>query len=74
MRSSGKKKLIIPAIKIPITNGFAISGRRSPKAYFIPSINLKCNFLSALDTTVSVGVEQPQVLPALVSSGLLGLI
>ena len=74
MRSSGKKKLIIPAIKMPITNGFAISGSRSPKAYFIPSANLENNVLSVLNTTVSVGVEQPQVLPGPVSSVLLGFI
>ena len=64
----------MPAMKIPITKGLAMSESKSPKAYFIPSASLESNVLSVLDTTVSVGVEQPQVLPVLIVSGLLDLI
>ena len=42
--SSGKKKVMIPAIKIPTIKGLEISDNNSPKAYLRPSPNFLDNF------------------------------
>lgn len=60
VKSSGKKNVMAPAIRIPIMKGLAISVNSSPYAYLIPSVNLCNNDSLRGCATAQLVCAQPQ--------------
>lgn len=72
VRSSGKKKVMTPAMNIPMMNGFAISVSNSPKAYLAPlsSFSVKVSLFSG--ATAQLFCLHPQPLFSLIAPGTSG--
>ncbi len=63
VKSSGKKKVITPAIKIPTAKGLAISVNSSEKAYFKPRLNFWNSVSFFCCASAQLSDLQPHVLP-----------